>query len=534
MFDRSLAEIAELAGADDATLIDTVRGWAQAEAAAAARKLAAMAELFIRRTDTPTAQDRELWWVDPCAAVGAELGAAQGISQWAALTQARDGVALRDRVPQVAALLAAGAISADLAAAVIWRTYLIQDRDALGRIDTELAEQVGRWGTWSVAATIRAIDALVVTHDPGALRKANAASRQRYLEIGSPTDEPGTASLFGRLLASDAALLEERVTEMVTSVCPHDPRPLAVRRSDALGAIAAFRDLACLCGREDCTGTRPAGPDKNLVVNIVVTPETIDAAQALETGDRAPAPATVQPAASPDSENLASAPLPAEVVQSSEAGDDDSVPPPDDRAPNPAPAVIIGGGVLPAHALAEILPRATLRSIVHPGDAPPEPGYVPSRALADFVRCRDLTCRYPHCDKPADRCDIDHTVPYPWGCTHASNLKCLCRTHHLLKTFWIGKNGWRDRQLPDGTVIWTAPTGHEYPTMPGGALLIPSLATPTGTLNLPDSVPATTGDRTVMMPKRRLTRAENTTRRITAERKLNDDFVAQCNAPPPF
>jgi hypothetical protein len=27
---------------------------------------------------------------------------------------------------------------------------------------------------------------------------------------------------------------------------------------------------------------------------------------------------------------------------------------------------------------------------------------------------------------------------------------------HLLKTFC---SGWNDRQLPDGTVIWTTPTG---------------------------------------------------------------------------
>jgi len=39
-------------------------------------------------------------------------------------------------------------------------------------------------------------------------------------------------------------------------------------------------------------------------------------------------------------------------------------------------------------------------------------------------------------------------VPYPLGPTHPSNLKCLCRKHHLVKTFW----GWRDQQLPDGTV----------------------------------------------------------------------------------
>jgi hypothetical protein len=63
----------------------------------------------------------------------------------------------------------------------------------------------------------------------------------------------------------------------------------------------------------------------------------------------------------------------------------------------------------------------------------------PSAALADFIRCRDLTCRFPGCDKPADFCDLDHTVPYDaGGPTHASNLKLLCRKHHLLKPFGAG------------------------------------------------------------------------------------------------
>jgi hypothetical protein len=56
------------------------------------------------------------------------------------------------------------------------------------------------------------------------------------------------------------------------------------------------------------------------------------------------------------------------------------------------------------------------------------------------------------CDKPAWSSDIDHTVPYPLGPTHASNNACYCRFHHLLKTFWGGEGGWYDRQLPDGTV----------------------------------------------------------------------------------
>jgi hypothetical protein len=38
-------------------------------------------------------------------------------------------------------------------------------------------------------------------------------------------------------------------------------------------------------------------------------------------------------------------------------------------------------------------------------------------------------------------------------------------SHHLLKTFW----GWRDKQLPDATVIWTMPDGHSYITTPGSA-----------------------------------------------------------------
>jgi hypothetical protein len=92
----------------------------------------------------------------------------------------------------------------------------------------------------------------------------------------------------------------------------------------------------------------------------------------------------------------------------------------------------MGGGIMPAPLLAaKVATTATIRPLIHPGDGPPEPRYVPSRKLADFVRCRDLTCRFPGCDEPAYRCDLDHTIPYPVGPTCASNLGCLCRKHHL-------------------------------------------------------------------------------------------------------
>ncbi len=191
------------------------------------------------------------------------------------------------------------------------------------------------------------------------------------------------------------------------------------------------------------------------------------------------------------------------------------------------PAVVIGGAIMPAPLLAaKVATTATIRPLVHPGDAPPEPRYVPSRKLADFVRCRDLTCRFPGCDEPAYRCDLDHTIAYPVGPTCASNLGCLCRKHHLLKTFWC----WLARQLPDGTIIWTAPSGQTYTTYPGSRLLFPTLCKPTAPIGIA-AVVTEEPNRGLAMPRRTRTREQNHAKRIDAERRLNDAYVAERNRP---
>jgi hypothetical protein len=185
------------------------------------------------------------------------------------------------------------------------------------------------------------------------------------------------------------------------------------------------------------------------------------------------------------------------------------------------PGYLIGGDqLIPAELVRELAKNAKTRPLINPLDAPPEPGYVPSKALADFVRYRDVTCRAPGCDVPASRCDIDHTIPYAQGgLTHASNLSCKCRTHHLEKTF----GGWRDLQLPDGTLIWTLPDGQVYVTTPGSALLFPNLCQPTGQLPAPATGQAQCSDRAAMMPKRRRTRAQNRAQKVAAERRQNRD-----------
>jgi hypothetical protein len=175
---------------------------------------------------------------------------------------------------------------------------------------------------------------------------------------------------------------------------------------------------------------------------------------------------------------------------------------------------------MPAPLLAaKLADTATIRPLVHPGDAPSEPRYTPSRKLADFVRCRDLTCRFPGCDEPSYRCDLDHTIPYPVGPTCASNLACLCRKHHLLKTFC----GWSDQQLPDGTIIWTSPGGQTYTTYPGSRLLFPTLCKPTAPVSAP-AVVTVEPNRGLMMPRRKTTREEDRAKRIEAERARNQEI----------
>jgi hypothetical protein len=266
-------------------------------------------------------------------------------------------------------------------------------------------------------------------------------------------------------LSPDAHALDRRLEALAVTVCEHDPRSREQRRADALGALAAGADrLGCRCGRSDCAaGKRPAaGP---VVIHVIAERATVEG-----------------------------------------------------RGGSPA-AEVGGEGLIPAELVAELAAAAKLVPLVHPVDAAPERGYVPSQALADFVRCRDLTCRWPGCDRPATECDLDHTIPYSQGGpTHASNLKCLCRTHHLVKTFW----GWQEKQLPDATLILTSPSGQTYVTTPGSALLFPSLCTPTGEIHPPIPQAADhCAERIAMMPKRRRTRAQNRAARVATERRQN-------------
>jgi hypothetical protein len=108
-------------------------------------------------------------------------------------------------------------------------------------------------------------------------------------------------------------------------------------------------------------------------------------------------------------------------------------------------------------------------------------------------------------------------------------LKCssAIRCHHLLKTFYTGLGGWTDHQLPDGTIVFTAPTGHTYTTEPHGAAMFPALAKSSGELTGLMAVGEESPQRDVMMPKRKQTREQDRRDRINQERRERTELIAE-------
>ena len=448
--------------AQSAALIDRIRAAGRAQNRAAAAQLVAIGELFGYRLTR--CSETEEWAIDTMEALAAEVAAALRISQRAAADKVRYARALRERLPKVGALFEAGEIGFHAFATIVYRTDLIEDREVLAAVDAQVAVKVPLWPSLTKGRLSAQVDRIVVRVDADAVRRRKERAADRDVWIGDVGD--GLSEIHGRLFTPEAQALDARLTALAATVCAHDPRTREERRADALGALAAGADrLGCRCGRRDCAaGKRPAASP--VTIHVIAEHATVSG---------------------------------------------------DGSAPG---SILSADGLITPELVAELAKSAKLVPLVHPGDAPPEAGYVPSKALADFVRCRDLTCRWPGCDHPAVHCDVDHTIPYSQGgATHAANLKCYCRTHHLVKTFW----GWAEKQLPDGTLILTSPSGHTYVTTPGSALLFPSLCHSVGGFPSPEIEPPQDycAERTAMMPTRRRTRAQDRASRAATERGHN-------------
>lgn len=418
-----------LGGLGPGSLVEVVESTHRAESVLIARRMAAVARLLRHRLAAAQRSDEERGYasVDGYDQASAEVAAAMNLSPSAASYVVSYAETLDTRLPKIAALLAQGRTDWRTVRLIITRTELVNDAALIAQLDESLAARIGRWHGWSKQRISNAVDAAVRTIDADAIReRRKAEENNRYIGITALAD--GLAEVCGTVAATAATAFDKRLTQLATQVCAGDPRTMDQRRADAVAALAQGRTLACTCGLPGCPAKSDIAADPGgarVVINVVVNQDTIESG-------------------------------------------------------SPAPGYLDGYGVIDAEQVRQLVATAAQHvaySTTSPADAL---RYQPSAALERAVRCRDLTCRFPGCSRPALRCDVDHTIPFnhhdpaAGGQTVFENLKCLCRQHHILKTF----GGWCDRQLSDGTVIWTSPTGQIYRTEPAGVDLFPAAGRP--------------------------------------------------------
>jgi Domain of unknown function (DUF222) len=468
----------------DTELIDAMVEATRDESAMIAQRLAAVGELDARRA--VELAERNLWTLDPFQELAAEISAAQNISRGRAGNQIHFARTLRDDLPCVAKVFATGAIDYRMVAMIIVRTENV-DPSRAQELDAAIARHCVKWMRLSKPKLRDRIDQWVTKFDPLAKRVPPTIDNGRNIEVGETS--AGMAGIWGNVHAADGAQFDAKLDALASTVCDEDPRTHEQRRADAVGPLSRYEaTLACRCGRAECPALAEREALTDVLIHVLAEQSTLDG-----------------------------------------TSDD--------------PGYLPGFGILPAESVRDLAEAgAQCKPLTMPG-AEPAPGYRLTAAQKAFVKWRDLTCRFPGCDKPAQVCDTDHTKPYPCGPTHPSNTKLYCRTDHLLKTFYSGF-GWTDRQLPDGTIAFTAPTGHTYRTEAHGGALFPALARPTADLG-DITVPEESPHRGVMMPTRKQTREQDRRDRITRERREREQinrqeerqrqaWLAANYEPPPF
>jgi len=451
----------------DAELIEVIGEATRDESTAIAQRLLGVGKLYARRAVELAEWNR--WRIDATDEVAAEISAAQNISHARAVAQIRYGRTLCERLPAVAKVFLRGVIDFRVVQMIMARTENVDDA-VIAELDEAVARHAEKWMKLSVRKLRDRIDLWVAKVDPAGVRVPPAMDDTRCLDV-DPGSSVGLAFVAGHVRAADGAALDQRLAALAATVCEHDPRTNNQRRADACGPLARGEaTLACQCGRDDCVAGSVRAAAATAVIHVLAEQATLE-------------------------------------------GTSDT------------PGYLPGFGILPAESVRELAETATLTPVTVPTQT--QPGYRPSATLVEFLRWRDLTCRWPGCDKPARTSDIDHTVPHPVGPTHPSNTKPYCRTHHLIKTFGTGPTGWTDHQLPDGTIVLHAPTGHVYTTEPHGGAMFPALAQPTGELDLPPHVVAPNTGRSAMMPRRKQSRDQDRRDRINAERRQRSELNAE-------
>ncbi|MDG4668998.1 DUF222 domain-containing protein [Mycobacterium sp. 236(2023)] len=279
MFDEILTAVARARTSDEG-----LRACARLENAACAARLGHMADMLEAAYAQSGSAQREQWRFDNWSSVCARIGAAHEVTSGAASGLLTDAVALRERLPQVAKVFAQGLISYKLVHTICSRTMLVKDPGALETVDAELAELLLTWGAKSREKSEQDIDALVLEHDPYAVRRTESACRGTHVDVTTDSAN-GVAYVTATVPAPDGEAIDKRADALAHTVCGRDPRTIDQRRGSALSAMAFGWDrLPCLCESENCdAATKPAGG--GVVVHVVARQDVVDARESCDPVD---------------------------------------------------------------------------------------------------------------------------------------------------------------------------------------------------------------------------------------------------------
>ena len=462
-----------LAGLDEDQLTGMLQAANRLAAWSAALRLAAVSQLAGRRAAGAGASGDQR----ALEHVRDEIAVTLTLTGWGADRLLGMAMAL-DRLPLTQAALATGTIDERRADVIADELAGLSEEHA-ARVEARLLPKAAAQTT---AELRRAAHRAVISADPAAAKRRKEKALQDA-RVETFTEAAGTAALAGRDLPPAAVLAAD---QHLTSLA------MAMRQAGAggpLGQLRARAYLHLLCGQPACTltgsevaaGQPPPRPVPSTASRSDPGPGqpaprgtihlTMPLASWLGWSESPGEAAGYGPLDADDARALASwlAAHPATTWcvtltdtdgRPAAHGCAGPVPGPAQARAGPPPA---GGSAPPG--VAAWLRRITITPLqtsvcTHPREGH---GYQPGPRLRHLIQVRNASCTAPGCRRPAERCDLDHTIPHHLGGrTCECNLGPVCRRHHRCKQ----APGWDLSQPRPGVMRWTTPAGRTYTTAP--------------------------------------------------------------------
>ncbi|WP_342365493.1 DUF222 domain-containing protein [Rhodococcus opacus] len=262
----------------DVGLVELMTDLHRSESVVAERKLAVIAELFVRRT--AEVESDGAWTSTAHEVVEAEIGAALTMGRAAAGRLIGLGMSLRTRLHATREAMARGDLDMYWVRLIEDATVNVSDGQ-IGEVEHQLLEQVlapprsGGTGLTGRRLT-NAANRIIARLDPAGVRaKREKAQADRF--VGVSAAEDGMCRILGSIPAAQGRAFDARLRELANTVCSKDLRTYEQRRADGLSAlIDGVGFVHCECGRVDCgQDSRIATTARKPLVHLIMLDSTL-------------------------------------------------------------------------------------------------------------------------------------------------------------------------------------------------------------------------------------------------------------------